>query len=61
MELKKKKLLVIIQGNVGGAERMAVTVTKGLDPQLYDMTYYLEILYHDIGKSVILEKVTLQF
>lgn len=47
MELKKKKLLVIIQGNVGGAERMAVTVTKGLDPQLYDMTYYLVGMSND--------------
>lgn len=41
MGIKKKKILVVIQGNVGGAERIAVTVTKGLDSQLYDVTYYL--------------------
>lgn len=47
MRVKKKKLLVIIQGNVGGAERIAVTVTKGLDPKLYDVTYYLVGMTND--------------
>ncbi len=40
-ESKRKKIAVVIQGNVGGAERIAVTVTGGLDSQLYDVTYYL--------------------
>lgn len=37
----KKKLLVFAQSNVGGAERMTVTITKSLDRQEFDVVYYL--------------------
>lgn len=37
----KKKLLVFAQSNVGGAERMSVTITKSLDRKEYDVVYYL--------------------
>lgn len=39
--VKKRKLLVVLQGNVGGAERIAVTVTKGLTPERYEVVYCL--------------------
>lgn len=38
---KRKKLLVFAQSNVGGAERMTVTITKSLDRERFDVVYYL--------------------
>lgn len=37
----RKKILVFAQSNVGGAERVSVTITKSLDERLYDLTYCL--------------------
>lgn len=39
--LKRKKLLVFAQSNVGGAERMTVTITKSLDREKFEVVYYL--------------------
>lgn len=41
MKSKKNKLLVILQSNIGGAERMAVTVTKGLCQDKNNVVYCL--------------------
>lgn len=38
---KRKKLLVFVQSNVGGAERMTVTITKSLDREKFEVVYYL--------------------
>lgn len=45
-----KKILVFAQSNVGGAERMTVTVTKSLDRHLFKVVYYLVDLIGD-GKN----------
>lgn len=44
---KKKKILVFAQSNVGGAERVAVTITKGLDDKKFDVIYYLVGMTND--------------
>ena len=41
MKSKRKKLLVFAQSNVGGAERMTVTITKSLDREKFEVVYYL--------------------
>lgn len=38
---KRKKLLVFAQSNIGGAERMTVTITKSLDKKRFEVVYYL--------------------
>lgn len=38
---KRKKLLVFAQSNVGGAERMTVTITKSLDREKLEVVYNL--------------------
>lgn len=45
-----KKILVFAQSNVGGAERMTVTVTKTLDKDKFKVVYYLVNLTGD-GKN----------
>ena len=49
-----KKILVFIQSNVGGAERMAVTVTKSLPKEKFNLVYCLVDLVGD-GKNPILD------
>lgn len=39
--MRRRKLLVFSQSNIGGAERMAVTVTKSLNRELFGVVYYL--------------------
>lgn len=49
-----KKILVFVQSNVGGAERMAVTVTKSLPKDKFKMVYCLVDMVGD-GKNPILD------
>lgn len=38
---RKEKIIVVLQGNVGGAERVSVSITKGLSAEKYNLVYYL--------------------
>lgn len=48
----KKKILVFAQSNVGGAERMTVTITKTLDESRFEVVYYLVDMIGD-GKNAL--------
>lgn len=47
----KKKIIFFLQSGVGGAERMTVTIGKNLDPNKFDVIFYL--LDRPLGTSTI--------